>query len=291
MIEIKESKELLRLKDNKFEGTLPKLTNSKIVFYGKNNILYCDKNVNLVNSTLEFKGDNSVIYLKESNQEYKLSFTMNNNTNAYIGKNNYFNGNLYCVLSEETNLFIGNNCLFSFGIWIRTADPHLIYDSNTFKRLNYSKSVYIGDHIWVGQNAMILKGTNIDSGSIIGAQSVVSNKTINNNTIWAGNPAKKVKENIFWDGKCVHLWTKEDTKKSSNYNDLIKNTKNKKTQYIYNYSSNSCINYSYIETIFNENPNEIIKKLSLLKEDKNRFVHNVKSKKNIKKIIKKLLKR
>ena len=65
------------------------------------------------------------------------------------------------ILSEQKHLFIGNDCLLSFGIWVRNADPHLIYDVESHKRVNPTKSIYIGDHVWIGQSAMILKGRKV----------------------------------------------------------------------------------------------------------------------------------
>lgn len=161
---------------NKFIGSTPVMKNSTMNFKGEDNILYCEDGVTLVNSKLIFNGSGSVIYLRKNYFEYILNVTVNNSCTFYMRKDNYINGTLNVVVSEHTNVFIGNNGLFSFGIWLRTADPHLIYDCKNGKRLNYSKSIYLGDHIWVGQSAMILKGTSVESGSIIGAMSLVSGK-------------------------------------------------------------------------------------------------------------------
>ena len=68
----------------------------------------------------------------------------------------------------------------------------------TKKRLNYSKSILIGDHVWIGQNALLLKNTVIGSGAIIGGHSVVSGKKISSNTIYAGNPIKKIRSHVFY---------------------------------------------------------------------------------------------
>lgn len=58
---------------------------------------------------------------------------------------------------------------------------------------------------------MLLKGSQIGSGSILAANSVISNKKIPSNAIWGGNPVRQLKQDIFWDGSCVHNWTKKDT--------------------------------------------------------------------------------
>ena len=85
----------------------------------------------------------------------------------------------------------------SFETYFRTADPHIIYDCITKERINFSKSILVGDKVWIGQQSLILKGTTIGSGAIVGGHSVVSNKTIKSNLLYAGNPAKKIRENVF----------------------------------------------------------------------------------------------
>lgn len=66
-----------------------------------------------------------------------------------------------------------------------------------FKKWKYSdkSKIVIGENTWIGKNSIILKGVNINSNSIVAANSVVT-KNVAENTIVAGNPAKVVKENI-----------------------------------------------------------------------------------------------
>ncbi len=209
-----------RLADgNKLLGKKPVLKNSKINFNGRNNILFCEENVRLINSSLTFQGNDSVIYLSSNRHDYKLNVTVHHNSVFFAGKNNYFNGVLNAVLSECRHVIIGAEGLFSFDIWVRNADPHLVYECETMQRLNPTKSIFIGEHVWVGQSAMILKGSRIGAGSIIGAMSLVAGKYIPPNTSWGGNPVKLLKEGIFWDGSCVHSWTEEKTKKAQSYQD------------------------------------------------------------------------
>lgn len=37
--------------------------------------------------------------------------------------------------------------MFSWNIWIAPTDGHLIFDVLTHKRINFGKSIYIGDHV------------------------------------------------------------------------------------------------------------------------------------------------
>ena len=251
-------------KQNLIIGSIPIFENSKIQFKGCNNILYCEDGVKIRNSNIVFKGDNSLIFLKKG--KYNLDVDIYNNSTLYIGENNYFHPHLIntkIILSEEKNVFIGNDNIISLNCFIRTADPHLIYDTNTKERLNYSKSVYIGDHIWLGQGTTILKGTQIHSGAIVGAKSLVSNKVISSNTVWGGNPAKLIKKDIFWEPKSVHSWQKTDTEQYRYYeNDDFIYTK-EETSVDFNLIEQNLSNLSH--------PAGKIEYLKNLSDKKNRF--------------------
>lgn len=216
-MQITQGDELLNLKENEFIGEVPKLTNSQININGKNNILICDEEVSLWNCRLDLNNDNSIIYLSSNSFDYYFNISINGNNICFIGKNNYFNGQLHLVLSESKNIIIGDECMFSHRVSVRTSDVHLLYNSKTKERINYSKSVYIGDHVWIGQGAIILKGTQIGSGTTIGANSVLSNKIVPSNTTFVGSPARLLHEDTFWIGYSVHPWDEETTKKYSKH--------------------------------------------------------------------------
>lgn len=189
--------------------------NSHIVFNGKGNLLYVDGDVTLDNCWINFNGDNALLYLSGSNRAYRIHVDLYRDVTVFFGSDNYFNGPLKAIISERKNLIVGNEGLFSFGIWIRTADPHLIYSIETRKRINYSRSILIGDHVWVGQDAKILKGSKIGSGSIISASAVIAGKSVGSNSIWGGNPGRLIKEGIFFTGDSAHNFTRKQTKNSS----------------------------------------------------------------------------
>lgn len=56
----------------------------------------------------------------------------------------------------------------------------------------------IGNHVWLGLNTSILKGVRIGNNSAVGNGTILT-KNVANNTIVAGNPARRIKENINWD--------------------------------------------------------------------------------------------
>jgi len=75
---------------------------------------------------------------------------------------------------------------------------HPIFDLSTKERINRAADVSIGDHVWLGQDAYIGKGAVVGSGSVVGANSVVT-KTVPENSVCAGNPARVIKTNIYWE--------------------------------------------------------------------------------------------
>ncbi|MEP6955368.1 MAG: DapH/DapD/GlmU-related protein, partial [Chthoniobacterales bacterium] len=56
-----------------------------------------------------------------------------------------------------------------------------------------SAPVVIGDNVWIGMNAIILKGVTIGENSVVAAGAVVS-KSVPANVVVAGNPAVVVKQ-------------------------------------------------------------------------------------------------
>ena len=91
------------------------------------------------------------------------------------------------------NIEIGNDVAIAREVIIRDTDAHDIVDGKHKK----VKPVKIGNHVWIGAKAMIMKGVTIGDGTIIAAGAVVT-KDIPENCIAAGVPAKIIKENVTW---------------------------------------------------------------------------------------------
>tara|TARA_R110000850_G_scaffold80947_2_gene174030 strand:- start:21831 stop:22502 length:672 start_codon:yes stop_codon:yes gene_type:complete len=91
----------------------------------------------------------------------------------------------------------GQNCLLSWDILIMDTDSHSVVDSNG-NIGESTKPIYIGNHVWIGCRATILKGSFVSDNCIIGASSVLNSKYEVSNAIYAGSPAKLVKQDVNW---------------------------------------------------------------------------------------------
>ncbi|MBP6872851.1 MAG: acyltransferase [Bacteroidales bacterium] len=76
---------------------------------------------------------------------------------------------------------------------IRDSDNHNVLKEGYVQ----SKPILIGDNVWIGMRAIILKGVTIGNGSIVAAGAVVT-KDVPPNTVVGGVPARVIRENVSW---------------------------------------------------------------------------------------------
>jgi NDP-sugar pyrophosphorylase family protein len=76
------------------------------------------------------------------------------------------------------------------GAYVTDSDWHTIYDRNA--RDPEPRPVHIGNNVWIGDHATVLKGVTIGDNSVVGAGAVVT-QSVPANVVVAGNPAKIVK--------------------------------------------------------------------------------------------------
>ena len=90
-----------------------------------------------------------------------------------IGDGCFFNN--YCSVNCLNSISIGNGTIFGEGVKIYDHNHKFSDFSKTIKEQGYSIGlVRIGNHCWIGTNAVILKGTEIGDNCVIGAGCVVS---------------------------------------------------------------------------------------------------------------------
>ncbi|WP_394751111.1 sugar O-acetyltransferase [Spongiimicrobium salis] len=109
--------------------------------------------------------------------------------NIHLGENFYAGNN--CTILDIAEVRIGDNCLIAPNVGLYTAGHYINpVDRN---KTGIGKPITIGNNVWIGGHSAILGGVAIGDNSIIAAGSVVI-KDVPKNTVYAGNPAKKIKD-------------------------------------------------------------------------------------------------
>lgn len=108
-------------------------------------------------------------------------------------------GGASIICGEGRSVTCGEDCMLAWGIEIRTTDSHALFDLDTNARLNDAADIVIGDHVWISAHSIILKGSEIGSGSVVALRSLVSGKFPEKNAVIAGLPAKIIKHGVRWE--------------------------------------------------------------------------------------------
>lgn len=105
--------------------------------------------------------------------------------NAYIGP--------YCIIVAEKGIEIKKNSLIAEMVCIRDQNHNYGHTGKTLlEQGNSSQNIEIGENVWIGAKATILKGVNIGENTVIAAHALV-NKNCESNCVYAGTPAVKIK--------------------------------------------------------------------------------------------------
>ena len=99
-----------------------------------------------------------------------------------------------CQITAGQKISIGSGCLFARDVTLRSDDVHTI----KIDGYEASRPITLGNHVWVGQGATILKGVTVGDGAVIAAKALVL-KDVPAQALVGGVPAKIIRENIEWE--------------------------------------------------------------------------------------------
>jgi len=110
-----------------------------------------------------------------------------------FGSDSGVTGNTNFIIMH--GLEIGSKCVISWGCEFLDEDFHQIFYEGKKEK---DKKIVIGNHVWIGSHAKILKGVRIGNNNVVAANSLVTKSFLEENVLIAGNPAKIIKENVNW---------------------------------------------------------------------------------------------
>lgn len=172
----------------------------KITIEGNNNTVELH-DISKLNCDILIAGNNNRISIGKFRRQsaVKVRFFWGDNKELTINDSIYIGDCEFVMQGHNTKIHVGEDCLFSIGINIWNTDGHPVYSFGTNERINEEQDVIIGDHVWIGKDVHVSKGTIIPPGCAVGTKSFVNKKFTKENCVIAGVPARVVKENIRWE--------------------------------------------------------------------------------------------
>jgi acetyltransferase-like isoleucine patch superfamily enzyme len=174
-----------------------RLENSAIVVRGCDNLVYVGASY-LRDVVMTVTGSGNRITIADACTLRGAGFVCEDNGNAIaIGAMTEVAGPTEFAALEGTRVSVGSGCLFSGGIHMRTGDSHTLTDLKG-RRINPSRDISVGEHVWVGRGVTILKGGALADSSVAGAEAVITKAFETPHVVVAGNPARVVRTDIDW---------------------------------------------------------------------------------------------
>ncbi len=198
---------LLRIRkkgsDNRIEAPCALLKKVHISISGSGNRIIFEDFVTAKDVSISIHGSNNTIRIGAWSYLNKTEFCLENDGNAItLGQHSRLYGRTHLAALEGTGIEIGSDCLFSDDVHFRTGDSHSLLDMQG-RRINASKDIRLGDHVWVGTKVTCLKGVQVPDHCVLGACSVVTGRFERPHCAIAGSPARVVKEGVDWSLKRI----------------------------------------------------------------------------------------
>lgn len=174
------------------------LYKNRFIINGNNNTIIFRAGGALRKSNIIINGSDNIIEIGKDASAINMTIVIEDSGNSVrVGDGTKICGSTQLAAMEGTCINIGTNCLFSSEVELRTGDSHAVRNSND-ERINKSKDIVIGDHVWIGHKVIILKGVELKKDTIVGIGSVVTKRFEKDCIAIAGNPAKVIKEKVSW---------------------------------------------------------------------------------------------
>lgn len=118
--------------------------------------------------------------------------------NIFVGDDVSF-GEYTTILTTRAKVYLENHIMFGPSVTIVTGNHRINALGKYMSEINDSmkeeaddEDIYIKDDVWIGCNAVILKGVTIGEGAVIAAGTIVS-RDVPPYAVVGGNPAKVLK--------------------------------------------------------------------------------------------------
>jgi len=98
-----------------------------------------------------------------------------------------------CTISAYQHVSIGEQCIVADRVMLIDFDHNVAEVERPIRVQGiYKRDVRVGNNVWIGYGAQILRGVSVGDNSIIGASAVVT-KDVPANAVVAGSPARVIR--------------------------------------------------------------------------------------------------
>jgi hypothetical protein len=153
----------------------------------------------ILRGAFQFEGHGNTVVCGEAGTTSCAASAVLRSTEAglFIGRGTTAGGVNLWLEGTGTSLILGDDCMLSWGIRLLLADGHGMIDLRERAVLNTPRSIVVEPHVWIAQDALVMRGVCIGAGSIVGARAVVT-RSVPRAAVVAGAPARVLRRDVSW---------------------------------------------------------------------------------------------
>jgi acetyltransferase-like isoleucine patch superfamily enzyme len=148
---------------------------------------------------ISLEGDDHLCVFGTTHHSFRINATFRNKSSAlFVGIGCSARDVDFLIEGPNNSIQVGDDAMISLGVSVLSSDSHgIISTTEPGGILNGPESVIIGQHVWLGDRAIVSKGRKIGSGSIVGARSIVT-RDVPARAVVSGAPAEIRRVEVTW---------------------------------------------------------------------------------------------
>lgn len=170
----------------KCEG-IPRILIDRSAVINIGNDVYLRRNVEI-----RAHGQSSIHIGNQIRLDRSIRILSSNQSKVSIGNGSRIG--LNTVINGGDDISVGENVLISGFVYLQSS-MHNHQKNESINQQGYShKPIQLADDVWIGAHVTILPGISLPKGTVIGSNAVMTSSPTKEYTVWAGVPAREIKE-------------------------------------------------------------------------------------------------
>lgn len=177
-------------------------------------------NTKILDTMVTYPFSDALVVIATGTESLASLLIAGDGATVWFGPDSYLSfGEIYCgggssvVLTDKVvgtrnnvvdarnggSVFAERDQLWAANVYIATDDMHRFEDAETGGRLNpYGAQIRLGEHVWIGRDAIITGHVDISHDVVVGSKSLVRGIKVPSYTAVAGVPARVIREGVTW---------------------------------------------------------------------------------------------